>query len=344
VPTFHVGFPAPTAQSMQMSARPALAKFCEDLGFDTMWHSNERFFREMFICMSVSAMSTERMVIGGAVADPYSVHPVITAQSLATMDELTGGRTTIAMAAGGSGFPMVGIKREKPALAIKEAVQVMRRLLAGEAVTFDGQTLKTNQAKLHILPKRPVPIWVASRGDKVLETAGEVADGAFIATYANPQGVNYALSLVEKGAKRAGRNLSDLRLLSRVDTCVHADPKQAFDGVRYMVARFLWISYPDRGFVRQAGLEVPAELEAVIAKRDLDLMHQVAAMVPDEFVQAFCWAGTPEQVAGQMIEIGRRCGVQEFGIWVLCAPGQSRDEALQLLSAEVLPRVRTALK
>ncbi len=343
MPTIHVGFPSPTIASLNMSARPALARLCEELGFETMWHSNERFYREMFVCMSVSSMSTTTLGIGGAVADPFAVHPVLTAQSLATVDELSGGRASLGLAAGGSGFPMIGIKRDKPAVALREAVTVIRRLLQGETVTFDGKIIKTNMARLHFTPKRQVPLWVASRGDKVLETAGEVADGAIIATYGNAQGVSHALSLVETGAKRAGRSLADLRLMSRVDTCVHADPKLAYEGARPMVAKFLWISYPDRGFVREAGLEVPAELEALIARREYDLMHHVSEMVPDEFVDAFCWSGTPQRVAEQIIDIGKKCGIREFGVWVLCAPDQTREEALRLIAEEVVPRVKKAL-
>jgi alkanesulfonate monooxygenase SsuD/methylene tetrahydromethanopterin reductase-like flavin-dependent oxidoreductase (luciferase family) len=110
-----------------------------------------------------------------------------------------------------------------------------------------------------------------------------------------------------------------------------------------MIARFLWASYPDRNFVRRAGLEVPAALEALLAQRDYGLVPQAARLVPDDFVRAFCWAGTPDMVAERVAAIARECGVREFGFWLLLAPGQTREQALRLLGTEVLPRARAAL-
>jgi 5,10-methylenetetrahydromethanopterin reductase len=313
------------------------------LGFDALWHSNQRFYREMFIRMASSAMATSQIGLGGAVAEPFAVHPILTAQSLATVDELSGGRATLALGAGGSGFQMMGIKRQRPALALREAYGVMKRLLAGEEVSFDGEIVKAERARLQFTSGRSIPLWIATRGDLTLETSGEYADAVMIATYAMPYGIREAIGLVEKGAKRAGRNLDDVRLMSRVDTCVHPDPKVAYAGTRLMIARFLWSSYPDRNFVKRAGLAVPVDIEALIAKRDYDLVPQAAKLMPDEFVEAFCWAGAPQMVAARVIDVARETGLKEFGFWLLLAPGQTREEAVQLMATEVLPLIRAAL-
>jgi alkanesulfonate monooxygenase SsuD/methylene tetrahydromethanopterin reductase-like flavin-dependent oxidoreductase (luciferase family) len=71
----------------------------------------------------------------------------------------------------------------------------------------------------------------------------------------------------------------------------------------------LWTSYPDRNFVKVVGLEIPAELEAIIARRDYNLVLQNTRLIPDEFVEKFCWAGTAEEVAvkvAAVIEMGFR--------------------------------------
>ena len=107
----HIGFPSPSLADVDMAAWRRLAPLCEESGFDTLWHSNERFYREMWVRMAVSAMATERIGLGAAVVDPFTVHPAITVQSLATVAELSGGRATLALGAGGSGFPMMGIHR-----------------------------------------------------------------------------------------------------------------------------------------------------------------------------------------------------------------------------------------
>jgi alkanesulfonate monooxygenase SsuD/methylene tetrahydromethanopterin reductase-like flavin-dependent oxidoreductase (luciferase family) len=164
-----------------------------------------------------------------------------------------------------------------------------------------------------------------------------------VATYSTPDAVAEAVDMVRAGAERAGRDPTGLRIMSRVDTCVHPDYTSASNGARLMVARVLWVSYPDRNFVKRLGLEIPAPIEAVIAKRQVDLMDEVAQRLPEEFVERFAWAGTPAQVVERVLTIHRRTGVREFGFWMLLAPGQTRKQALQLMAGEVAPRVRAAL-
>jgi len=340
---FHLGFPAPSITDLRMTDNAALAELAEGLGFDTLWHSNQRFYREMFVRMTSSVVATSRMGIGGAVAEPFAVHPVLTAQSLATVDELSGGRATLALGAGGSGFQMMGVQRRRSARAIREAYAIMKGVLAGEEVTYAGELVSAQRARLEFRLERPPTLWVASRGDVTLGTAGEYADAVIIATYASPDGVGAAADLVRQGAARAGRAPEGVRLMSRVDTCVHQDAGAAFDGTRIMVARFLWSSYPDRNFVRREGLEVPDDVEALIAKRDYGLVPEAAALLPNDFVRGVTWAGSPDMVAERVAAIHRATGIEDFGMWALLAPGQTREEAMRLIGEEVAPRVHSLL-
>jgi 5,10-methylenetetrahydromethanopterin reductase len=238
---------------------------------------------------------------------------------------------------------MMGIKRQHSARALREAVTIMKRLLAGEEVTLQGEMVRAHQARLQFKPARAPLLWVATRGDVTLKTAGEYADGIIIATYATPEAVAEALAMVDQGLARAGRSRGDVRLMSRVDTCVHADYRAAYAGMRTMISRVLWVSYPDRNFVRRLGLVVPAEMEELIARRDINLIPRLVELLPDDFVRAFAWAGSPEMIVERVVAIARRTGIREFGFWLLLAPGQSREEAARLLAAEVAPAVRAAL-
>jgi 5,10-methylenetetrahydromethanopterin reductase len=339
----HVGFPSPSIADLRMPDNAALARLAEALGFDTLWHSNERFYREMFVRMASSAMATAHIGLGGAVAEPFAVHPLLTAQSLASVHELSGGRAALAFGAGGSGFQMMGVKRERSARALREAYAIAKGVLAGEEMTYPGEIISAQQAKLQFKLEQPPTLWVATRGDVTLRTAGEYADAVMIATYATPASVAEAVRMVRAGAERAGRDPSRIRMMSRVDTCVHAEAAKAFDGTRVMIARFLWVSYPDRNFVRRAGLQVPPEIEALIAQRDYGLVPEAAAMIPDAFVRAFCWAGTPDMIVERITDIARQTGLREFGFWLLLAPEQTREQALSLLAEKVLPPLRAAL-
>lgn len=286
----------------------SLIRDVEQLGYAQIWVSNEKFFHDMYIVAAVVAENTTRVRIGTFIADPYTHHPALTAMSIATLDKISGGRAILGIGAGGTGFPVMGIKRDKPAQAIKESVQVIRRLWLGETVDFDGKVIKCRNGRLNALPTRHnIPIIVASRGNLVLNNGGEIADGVMIATYAEPIGIQHALSQIKTGAKKGGRNLKDLTLISRVDACISQDRQAAYNAVKPMVGVFLWTSYPDRKFVHRVGLEVPAELERIIARRDYNLMEPNAHLIPDEFVDKFCWAGTSEQVAhkvSQVVKLG----------------------------------------
>ena len=238
---------------------------------------------------------------------------------------------------------MMGVERRKPVTALREAYEVITRLLDGKVVDLDGDVITARRAKLHFAVPDPVPIWIATRGDRALEVAGEIASGVFIATYAQPQGVQAGLELVEKGAKRGGRILEDVRVMSRVDTCIHADREVAYAASRLMIAKLLWTSYPNRDFVDRVGLKVPDELERVIAARDYDALEAVAHLVPDEFVSMFCWAGEPDEVAERVVNVIRQTGISEIGFWVLRTPDQSLADAVRLVAEKVVPIVRGAL-
>lgn len=316
-----------------------LVREAEAMGYDQLWISNEKFFRDMYVTATLVAENTERVKVGTFVADPYSHHPALTAMAVGTLDDVSHGRAILGMGAGGTGFPVMGIRRIKPARAIEEAVPVIRQLWEGKTVDFKGEVVKVKEGRLNITPARQdIPVIVATRGNLVLQTGGRVADGVMIATYAEPVGVEHALQMVKKGAADAGRVFEELTLISRVDACISQDRRAAYDAVKPMVGVFLWTSYPDRQFVHRVGLEVPDELEEIIAERDYNLMAPNAHLIPDEFVDKFCWAGTPEEVARQVAEVVRM-GITNITFLPHPPAGGTIHETVQEFAQTVKPMV-----
>lgn len=310
----------------------------ESLGYDQIWVSNEKFFHDMYVVAAVVAEHTSSVEIGTFVADPYSCHPALTAMAVATLDEISGGRAILGIGAGGTGFPAMGIRRIKPAVAIKEAVEIIRALWRGETVDYHGEVLRCHKGRLNFEARADIPITVATRGNLVLQTGGEVADAVMIATYAEPVGLRHALSMIERGAQRAGRCMDDIELISRVDVCISRDRRSAYEAVKPMVGVFLWTSYPDREFVRLVGLKVPSELETIIAERDYDLLSSNAHLVPDEFVDKFCWAGTPDEVAQKVVEVVRM-GIENITFLPHPPKGGSTLETMREFAGTVKPIV-----
>lgn len=320
-----------------------LVKEIEALGYDDLWYANEKFYRDPWIGLTIAALNSEKLRLGTFVADPYTQHPALIASAIATLTEAAPGRTVLLMGAGGAAARPLGYGRRKPAVALREAIQIIRRLLAGEFVDFEGEVINFRGGKLSFDPPGAIPIYLASRGNLTLTTGGEVADGVMIATYATAQGLEHGLKRVRMGTSKAGRSLADLEILTRVDVCIHPDRRVALDAVRPMVGRMLGSSYPDKTFVTQMGLDVPEDLEVILAKKDHALTNKAAHLVPDEIVEAYTWAGTAEDVARKVAE------VVDMGITSITFLAHPYDKTLgtmptiQAFAKEVRPRVKALL-
>jgi 5,10-methylenetetrahydromethanopterin reductase len=310
----------------------------ESLGYEQIWVSNEKFFYDMYVVATIVAEHSNKMSIGTFVADPYTHHPALTAMSIATLDKVSNGRAILGIGAGGTGFPAMGIQRVKPAKAIKDAVKIIRPLWRGETVNYEGEVISFKNGRLNFKAHRNIPIAIATRGDYVLRVAGEIADIVMIATYAEPGGIEHALSQVTKGVRKSGRSMDDITIISRVDACISSDRQLAINAVKSFVGVFLWTSYPDRKFVHRVGLEVPQELEKIIAKRDYNLMAVNAHLIPDAFVDKFCWAGTAEEVAIKVAKVAQM-GIDNITFLAHPPKGEDTNETVREFAETVKPMV-----
>lgn len=316
-----------------------LARQAEAWGYDYVWYPNHKLHRDLYVGCSAVALATTRARIGTFIADLYALHPALVAAAAATLDELSGGRAVLLLGTGGANFKEVGLERSRPARTLEEGIAIIKGLLRGETVSFDGEIFTTRGARLQFPVRRDLPVWVATRGDRIFELAGRVADGVMIATYATPAGVRHALRLIEQGARAAGRSLADLALTARLDTSIARSSREARDAVKPMLAALLMGSYPDQGYIRHAGLTVPPALEEMMRAKNEALAFASGHLVPDEFVDAFAWAGTPDEVARQVAAIVE-LGISETCILPLPPRGQPVEPIMRSFIEEVVPRVR----
>jgi 5,10-methylenetetrahydromethanopterin reductase len=318
-----------------------LSRAVEREGFDQLWYANHKLYRDLWIGMAIVAQATERVEIGTFVAEPYSQHPAQIAAAIATLDELSGGRAILGLGAGGANFKELGTTRARPALALRETVEIARGLLRGERIAYHGEIFTADDVWLHLPSRADLPIVVASRGDRVLKMAGEVADGVMIATYATPEGLRHGRAMVREGITTAGRRDGDVRLMTRVDVAIDDDPRAARNAVRSMIAAMVMASYPDTAFLAHAGLELTADLEAMARQKNEALAFASGDLVPDEFVRQFAWVGTPAEVADQIAAVVD----SGFDSIVFLPQPMTEDPAptLQRFAREVIPRVHAAL-
>ncbi len=322
----------------------SVARMAEELGFDSFVHADQRFAgeKDVFVTLAADAMATSRINIGPCVADPYTRIPAMTALAVATLDELSGGRALLTLGAGGSGFPQLHLERRRVNQALRETIIMIRSLFSGETVNFDGSIFKLSDARLNIDVRSDIPILVATRSPKNLELSGELADGAVIATYVSREQLEYAIGLVRRGARKAGRSLEDIRLVSWAYTSISDDGRQAVENVRPFVTQALINTSPDTyptifdGF----GEELPGFLIRCreLGREGLETAYRDREYLTDEVIKRFSVAGTADDCIRKIREI-TSMGIDE--IWLRCfsAPRSEgeHEKVIVPFAKQVLP-------
>lgn len=324
----------------------ALAEATEAFGYDALWLADERFHAEPYAALTFCATRTSRIGLGVCVTDPYSRHPALSAMAIGTLDELSGGRAILGIGAGGSGFSELGIQQAKPARAISEAIDLIRRLMRGETVTLDGEVVRFNRGKLDFTPRRAeIPIYVASQNQHGLRVAGQVADGAIMQGCLNEPMLRFFHSEVEAGAAKGGRTKADVDMVARIDVAVANDRQAALDTVKPNLVTSLLFQKPTYASFVRAGIEVPESLKARIADipstRDRAVTVPLAQYIPDEWVEKFIIAGDPSSVADQVTRV-LQSGIGHFMVRPVAVSGD-RIDALRQFAEDVLPTVRRNL-
>jgi 5,10-methylenetetrahydromethanopterin reductase len=299
----------------------ATAKLAEELGFEFFGQADQRFRgeKDVFVALAADAMATNTINVGPCVSDPYSRIPAMLAVAIASLDELSGGRAVLSLGAGGSGFTEMHLERTQVNRALRECVTIVRSLLAGDTATFDGRLFQLTDAKLRFDVRPDIPIYIATRSPKNLELAGEIADGAVIATYVSKPQLEFAIERIRAGAEKAGRSMDDVKLISWVYTSISDDGRQAVDNVRPFVTQALVNTAPEAYPAILEGFDdaLPAYLARCrdLGRAGLEEAYADRSHLTDEVIKRFSVAGTPEDCIAKVKEI------EAFGIhdiWLRC--------------------------
>ena len=200
----------------------------EARGYTRVW-TGETSGSDAVTTMAVVATQTGQIGLANGIIPVQTRTPHVLAMTAATLGHLAPGR--VALGLGVSSRVIVGewygLPFERPLAQLREAVDLIRRILTGERVTFEGQFYRARGFRLGVAPPRePVGIHLAALGPRMLELAGEVADGVLL-NWIPPEAVPAALARVEAGARRAGRSLANLELAAYVRTAVTEAPGPA---------------------------------------------------------------------------------------------------------------------
>jgi probable F420-dependent oxidoreductase len=203
----------------------AMARAAEDVGFDSVWVGDHLLYRgdgrpergplDVWVLLAGLGATTTRVGIGPLVACTAFHPPGLLARQAAAVDEVSGGRLTLGIGAGWNEteFRAFGIPFEHRAARFEEAFGIIRRLLAGERVTFRGEFHQVSDAVLLPDPSRRVPLMVGSTGERVLRAALPYADAwnTWFDFYGNtPEEFERASSEVSRIAVDVGRDPDEI--------------------------------------------------------------------------------------------------------------------------------------
>lgn len=302
---------------------PELADFvarCEAAGLDGVGiHDHPSSGRDAYVALALAARATRHLGLFPATSSPVVRHPLLLASLAHSLEELAPGRVRLTMAPGFISTRSVGRLRGTVAV-MREAVRDVRRLLAGEAVTF-GPT----ETQLRNRSAAPPPVYLLAAGPRMTELAGEVADGAFLMVGLDAAAIRAARRHLAEGARRAGRSLDGFPVVFVVTLGLGAD---AAVGARWVRSWFApgqpFLAYPSASNLRwlaEAGLALPEPLDPAAIPEDR------ARRIAD----AFGLFGPPERCAERLLQAREEAGVEE----VFLFPAHDLAGGYEMPAAEV---------
>jgi len=276
----------------------ALAQRAVETGARSLWVAEHLGYREAIATCVALAMKTPGAALVPTAVSPYLWHPTPTAMAMATLDEVAPGRAAIAI---GTGNPLFlqesGRAVEKPVRAIREFTEALRKLWAGESVHVNGEFVKLAGARLAFKPSAPIPVYIAAIGPDMLRLAGQIGDGVVLSAGLSTESVRQSIAICANGAAKEGRDLTTFRRAGYLFFAASRDAKQAIDAVRQKLAFVMRNKFLGAN-IKASGIPVDQEaVIAAIARRDI---AGAAALVPDEAVEAFGIAGTPQHCAKRL--------------------------------------------
>src|SRR6266571_6913686 len=222
----------------------AYAQYAEQRGFEAIWQAESRLVRDAIVPMAAFAAVTSHIKIGSGVLNNWTRNIGLLAATFLTLDDLAPNRIICGIGAWWDPLArQVGIERKKPLKAMRETIEVLRRLLNMERVTFHGEFVHVDDIELDVVhgrrEPRHVPIYIGATGDQMMELTGEIADGAVLNYCVPPEYNDKALELLDKGARKAGRSVADLDRPQLVVCSVDPDRHKAIENAKVLLTQYL---------------------------------------------------------------------------------------------------------
>jgi len=313
---------------------PEIATFvarCEDAGFDGVGiHDHPSSGRDAYLALALAAQATRRLRLFPATSSPVVRHPLVLASLAHSLDEIAPGRTCLTVAPGFISTRSIGQLRANLGF-MRDAIHDLRRFLGGEEVASGPTSIRLRNRSA-----TPTPVYLLAAGPRMIELAGEAADGAFLMVGLHPASIRAAREHLEAGARRANRSVADVPVVFVVTLGLGPDNEI---GARWVRSWFQpeqpFLAYPSVANLRWLG-------EAGFA---VDAVHDPAAIPEDqahEIADAFGLFGSPERCADRLLRAREEAGVDNVFLFPAhdLAGGYNMPEAeVQAFERVIGPRL-----
>ena len=309
----------------------ALTQQAEAAGFEYAWlFDSHVLWRDPYPLLTLMARETTRIRLGTCVTNPATREPSVTASLLAELNEVSDGRMDLGIGRGDSARRVLG----KPPTSMKdleEAVHVIRELVEGRAVEYEGTELRLTWSRGDKLP-----VWIAGYGPVALKLTGRIADGSML-QIGDPDLIRWFASQVRDSAVLAGRDPNAIKVMAAAPAHV-GDYADGRDRTRWFPALVsnhvvdLVNKYPRE--------DLPEELTTYVHTREgYDYHHHAevgssnAEFVTDDIVDRFCIVGPVEEHRRRLRELAE-AGVDQFNIYLMSG---DEEATLEVYGREIVP-------
>jgi coenzyme F420-dependent oxidoreductase len=303
-----IGLTLPRSEDLPRTQIVEVVQQAEALGYDSVW-VGESWGRDGFTWLTQLACHTRRIKLATGITTVYSRSPALIAQTVASLDEISEGRMILGL---GTSGPIVienwhGLPFDRPLRRTREYIEIIRLILGGERVNYNGEIFRLKGFRLPFTPVRPrVPIYVASLGPQNLRLTGELADG-WLPIYLDASRLHDFQRDLERGAKKAGRALNAIDIAPYILSCVSEDVEAARHLVKAHLAYYIGgMGTFYANLIARYGFE--DEVSRVREAWSEGDRERAAAQVGDAMVAHMAICGSPQEGRAQL-ERYRAAGV-----------------------------------
>jgi 5,10-methylenetetrahydromethanopterin reductase len=282
-------------------------RYAEQRGFEAVWQAESRLVRDAIVPMAAYAAVSERIKVGSGVINNWTRNIGLLAATFLTLDDLAPNRVICGIGAWWDPLARnVGIERRKPLTAMRETVEVLRRLLNMERVTFHGEFHHVDGIELDVVhgrrEPRNIPIMIGATGDQMMQLTGEISDGAVLNYCVPPEYNDRALELLEMGAKKSGRTLDDIDRPQLIVCSVDHDHDKAIDSTRGLLTQYL-AQQPHIAKASGVSQEVVDQIQSILGwPATKEQIQQAKHLVPADLIHRITASGTPTEARAKVEE------------------------------------------